>query len=212
MDLAALLALSERASDEGAQVLVVPSVPGLFSNDQLAAAFARNVEERVRGLVVLPPAVTHRAGDDIATRPTSLGRTIVLEGDACVDADRFAAIQAATPDTVVWLFNAEDELQAEAMLELALDASTTLAPLVIIAAATGEGRALSFAGTSAVVHLGEIVAEGGRGEDLVLADVRVPSMLSEHARRLPEPAPVLVQRLAAHRHEKAPVDYPADLS
>lgn len=211
-DLAAMLAMSERAADEGAKLIVYPAVPGLSSSAMLIPAFLRNVEERAPGITAISPFVEVREGGAPAVQRTGLGRTLVLSGDECIDADVFPEVAALGCDALVWQFNAEDELQAEACLELALEASQSLAPLVVVAAVTGSARDVSLHGTSAVVLAGEILAEGGAGEDLVVADVPAAVSLQRGGRRLPEPAPVLVQRLAAHRGTKAPTTYPADLS
>lgn len=212
MDLAAMLALSERASEEGAQVIVYPAVPGLSSGTMLVPAFLRNVEDRAPGITAVSPFVAKREGGAPAVMRTALGRTLVLAGDECIDPGVFAEIQALACETLVWQFDAEDELQAEACLELALEASLTLAPLLLVAAVTGSARGIDVHGTSAIVLLGEILAEGGAGEDLLVADVPAPDVAPEHGKRLPEPAPILRQRLAAHRGTKVRVDYPSDLS
>jgi len=212
MDLAAMLAMSEHASDEGAQVIVYPHVPGIVPGSQLLDAFFRNVGERCPGMQLVRPRMRHRAGEEMACSPTALGRTIVLADDDCIDPALFPLVQALGCETLVWMFVAEGDLQAEAILELALDASLTLAPLVIVASVTGHARDVDAHGLSAIVHLGELVAEGGGGEDLLIADLAVPAAMTQHVRRLPEPTPVLLQRLAAHRGTTAPLDHPADLS
>jgi hypothetical protein len=178
----------------------------------LVPAFLRNVEERAPGITAVSPFVAKREGGAPAVTRTALGRTLVLAGDECIDADVFAEVQALACEALVWQFDAEDDLQAEACLELALEASLTLSPLVLVAAVTGAARGIELHGTSAVVSLGEILAEGGAGEDLLIADVPVSSAPPEHGKRLPEPAPILRQRLAAHRGKKVLVDYPADLT
>jgi hypothetical protein len=212
MDLAAMLAVSERASEEGAQVIVYPAVPGVSSGTMLVPAFLRNVEERAPGMTAVSPFVALREGGAPAVTPTALGRTLVLTGDECIDPSLFAEVQALACEALVWQFDAEDDLQSEACLELALEASLTLAPLMLVASVTGSARGIDLHGTSAIVYLGEILAEGGAGEDLLIADVPAPSVAPEHGRRLPEPAPILRQRLAAHHGTRVPVDYPSDLS
>jgi hypothetical protein len=211
MDLAAMLALSERAAEEGVQVIVFPRVPGLSRANSLLTAFFRNVEERAPGLTWIRPGLRYKGGE-VTGYATVLGRTVVLAGDDCIDPSLFAGIQALDPDALVWLFDAEDALQAEAALELALEASTTLAPLVVVSAVTGNARGVHVCGIAAVVREGEILAEGGEGEDLVVADVPLPTPRAERSRRLPDITPVLAQRLAAHHGTKVPVTYPADLS
>lgn len=212
MDLAAMLALCETAAADGAQVIVYPAVPGLSSGTSLLPAFLRNVQERAPGITAISPFVEVREGGAPSVANTALGRTLVLSGDECIDADVFPEVAALGCDAVVWQFSAEDDLQAEACLELALEATHSLAPLIVVAAVTGSARDVHLEGISAVVHLGEILAEGGAGEDLLFAEVPPSAGPLEPGRRLPEPAPVLRQRLAAHRHSKVPTDYPADLS
>ena len=127
-----------------------------------------------------------------------MGRTLVLSGDDCIDPAYFEEIQGLTCDTLVWLFDAEDALQAEAALELALDASLHLAPLVIVAAVNGRARGMCAFGVGGIAYLGEIVSEGGASDDLLEARVPAPAGFPERPRSLPEPAPILLQRLAAH--------------
>ena len=194
-----MLAQSEHAAEQGVQVLVFPRVPGLGGDRSLLDAFFRNVEERAPGLAWVRPAARNPLDERMEPKATALGRTIALDGDDCIDPDLFPAIQESVCDSLVWRFNAEDPLQAEAALELALDASLHLAPLVVIASVTGNSRGVHSAGISAIVHLGEILAEGGSGEELLVADVPNPGGFPEQPRTLPAPAPVLVQRLAVHR-------------
>jgi len=194
-----MLATSERAAEEGAQVLVFPMVPGLSGSRDLLDAFFRNVEERAPGVGWVRPRLRYQGEGPLVAHPTPLGRTIVLRGDDCIDPALFQEIQDASCDALVWLFFGEDALQAEAALELALDASMHLAPLVVIASVTGTARGISAHGIGAIVHMGEIAAEGGSGDELLVADVPSPAGFFEHPRILPEPAPVLLQRLAAHK-------------
>jgi predicted amidohydrolase len=199
MDLASMLAQSEHAAEDGVQVLVYPRVPGLGGDRELLDAFFRNVEERAHGLTPIRPRQLSLGDDALELRPTPLGRTIAVDGDDCIDPAHFAAIQASAPETLIWRFNAEDPLQAEAVLELALDASLHLAPMVIIAAVEGNVRGVRAAGISAIVHLGEILVEGGSGDELLIAEIRSPAGFTEKPRILPVPAPILAQRLAVHR-------------
>jgi len=193
-----MLAQSEHASEQGVQVLVFPRVPGLVADRTLLDAFYRNVEDRAPGVSIVRPSLRHPGEGPLRPQSTALGRTLVLDGDDCIDPVLFPAVQEAACDSLVWLFNAEDPLQAEAALELALDASLHLAPLIVMATVTGHARGVLAAGIGAIVHLGEILAEGGEGEELVIADVPSPTGFPERPRSLPEPAPILVQRLAAH--------------
>jgi predicted amidohydrolase len=210
MDLAALLDATERAADEGAEVIVYPYVPWLTGQPLLDPFFA-SLEQRVPDIKWVRPG-WRSSGDSIAARPTALGSTVLLEGDDCIDPAHFPLLRELGCDTLVWLFDAEDDLQAEALLELALEASVTMAPLVVIASLTGDARGIRQYGASAIVHGGEILAEADAEDEIVMADVPRDTPPLAHGHALPEPAPVLAQRLAAHRHTKVKVDYPADLS
>lgn len=194
-----MLAASERAAEEGVQVVVYPRIPGLSAHVGLLDAFFRNVEERAPGIARVTPSLRHRAGDPLEPHLTGLGRTLMLEGDECIDPALFEQIQALGCDALVWLFDAEDPLQAEAALELALEASLQLAPLVILSAVTGRARGMSGHGIGGVVYLGEIASEGGPGDDLLVARVPAPAGFVERPRKVPDPAPILLQRLVAHR-------------
>lgn len=198
MDLAAMLAVSERASEDGVQVLVYPRIPGLAASG-LLDAFYRNVIERAPGMALVSPALRYPGTGPLEPHLTGLGRTLVLWGDDCIDPALFEEIQQAGCDALVWLFDAEDTLQAEAALELALDASMHLAPLVVIASVTGRARGMFAYGIGGIVYLGEIVSEGGFADDLLEARVPAPQGFPERPRTLPEPAPILAQRLAVHR-------------
>jgi hypothetical protein len=198
MDLAAMLAQSEHAAEQGVQVLVFPRVPGIGGDRSLLDAFFRNVEERAPGMAWVRPAPLLLGDERLVPHATALGRTIALDGDDCIDPTLFARIQESGCDTLVWRFVAEDPLQAEAALELALDASLHLAPLVALATVTGTMRGVTAAGIGAIVHMGEILVEGGSGEELLVADAPAPAAFAERPRTLPAPAPILAQRLAAH--------------
>ncbi len=193
-----MLAQSEHAAEEGVQVLVIPRVPGLAVHRGLIDAFGRNVEERAPGVGLIRPSLRHPGDGPLQPQATALGRTLILDGDDCIDPALFQSVQEAACDSLVWLFNAEDPLQAEAAIELALDASLHLAPLVVIATVTGHARGVLASGIAVIVHLGEIRSEGGEGEELVVADVPSPAGFAAPPRRLPDPAPILLQRLAAH--------------
>jgi predicted amidohydrolase len=211
MDLAAMLSLAEQAEDEGADVIVFPCVPGLTYESGLMSAFAENVIERAPQVsIVASCAVRDRSGHPLAV-PTRLGRTLQLGGDDCIDPAHFATIEAMDLEALVLQMDTESPLQAEALLEFALDASLSHAGLVMTACLTGEARGVKSFGGSAIIHLGEILAEAGSDEDLLIARVPVPVALP--VRRGPRPVlpPVLAQRIAVHHQTKIRPDYPATI-
>jgi hypothetical protein len=208
MDLAALLSLSERAADEEAGIIVYPRIPGLGSGVGLVEAFTQNVTERAPHVAFVAPA-----SDAVPPhRPsmTRLGLTLVLGGDECVDEALFPEIESMGLEALVWQVSTSSALQAEALMELALDASLSLAGLVLVAGVWGEARGVHAFGGSAIACLGELMAEAGDGEELLIADVETPVALPVRRGPRPVPASVLAQGLAAHRGERPVSDHPVD--
>ncbi len=211
VDLAAMLALAERAVDQGADTIVFPCVPGLGGGGELMPAFIQNVCERAPQLSVIASCAGRLRLTPLEALPTRLGRTLVLAGDECIDPELFPVIAGANVEALVWQIDTESPLQAEAILELALDASLSLSGLVLVSCFDGEARGARSFGGSAIVHLGELLAEAGQGEDLLLADVAAPVSLPIRRGPLAEPGPVLEQRLAVHRGAKITLGYPATI-
>lgn len=212
MGLAALLASAQEASDEGATVIVCPSIPGLSRKTRIYQAFIENMRIHAAGSLVLTPALAIYREGDLEPFLTPLGRTLSLVGDECLDPGYYDSIDRVAPNAMLWQPDPESSLQAEAVLELALDASLSLAGLVIVTSLVGKARGAAGFGGAAIVHFGDIVAEGGEGEDIVTADLTVPVALPDRRGPRPELPPILAQRLAHHRGGKPPVDWPADLS
>jgi predicted amidohydrolase len=211
MDLAALLSLAEQAEDEGADVIVLPCVPGLTYESGLMTAFAENVVERAPQVsIVASCAAVDRTGQPVPVL-TRLGMTLHLTGDDCIDPAHFPAIEKMGLEALVLQMDTESPLQAEALLEFALDSSLAHAGLVLTACLTGEARRVKSFGGSAIVHLGEILAEAGSGEDLLIARVPVPVALPARRGPLPVLPPVLAQRVAAHQGTKIRPEYPATI-
>lgn len=167
----------------------------------LAEAKAQGAET-----VVLPLESGVPAGLD------ALGRVVALEGDACFDATTFEALAADPPDVLVLRPRSESDLQAEAALEFAIALSESVAGLVLIAETTGAAPGEAGHGGSAVVWLGDVVAEGLADTDVLIAGIALPLVEPEPREPLPKPAPILLQRLANHTGERPAVDYLADLS
>lgn len=212
MDLAALLACAQDASDDGASVIVCPRLPGLDGNARIYHAFIENMREHAPGSLVVMPAVAGGRSEAAHAFTTPLGRTVALSGDECIDPSELAAATEPGCEAMVWQPDAESSLQAEAVLEFALDASLSLAGLVLVTGFVGSGRGVRGHGGTAIVQLGEIVAEAGDGEEVVSATLDVPVGLPDRLGPRPDLPPILAQRLAHHRGERAAVDWPADLT
>jgi predicted amidohydrolase len=212
MDLAALLASSEDASDDGASVIVCPRLPGVGGDSRIYQAFIENMRNHAPGSLVVVPALSGGREEGPTPFLTPLGRTVALSGDECLDPAVMADVGGLGADAMVWQPHAESGLQAEAFLELALDASLSVAGLVLVTALVGRGHGTTGFGGSAIVQLGDILAEAGEDEEVVSALLEAPVPLPDRHGARPDLPPILAQRLAHHRGGRASVDWPADLS
>lgn len=140
------------------------------------------------------------------------GPVAVLVGDDCFKPDSWKAALDASVKVVVMCPLAENDMQAEAALEVAIALSDSLCGLVIVAEHGGAELGEPGHGGSAVVLLGDVIAEAFGDEDVLVADVLVPVPQPEPPEPLPQVPTILAQRLAHHGGTKLSVGYPADLS
>jgi len=186
-DVTALADASARAVAAGAEWVVLPSLP---SPSTAPAAFLPGCE---------PPA--------------SIGEVLVLEGDACLDPQRLSAARLGQPRVLVLRPLSENDLQSESFLELAIALSDSVAGLVIIAECTGAEQGDPGHGGSAVVVLGEVVAEALSDDELLFAEITLPIAQPEPPEPLPAIPSLLGQRRAFHEGHRLEVsEYPADVS
>lgn len=216
-DVRALGGAARAAIDAGAEFVIFPEVASLHGHPghDLLAAELESVSDRVSYLLPHIGAGTRSLTLSAAELPDisqRLGRIALLHGDACMDADELAAIAADPPAVLVMAPRSESELQAEAVLELALALSESVAGLVIVAETDGAEPGDPGHGGSAVVLLGEMLAEAGGGDDLLVFDVPEPVPQPVPRERTPQVPPILAQRVAIHSGHRLAVDYPADLS
>jgi hypothetical protein len=116
------------------------------------------------------------------------------------------------PNLAVLAPRSENDLQAEAVMELAMGLSKSLASLVVVTECVGAEPGSAGHGGSAIVYLGEVIAEAMSADDETLyAEIELPLGRPELPEPLPMIAPILSQRVAHHRGEKPPLDYPAEL-
>ena len=202
-DLEALVIAAARAAASGADLVIVPDVNAV-SDGPLRDELARRLDDAV----AVPTLV---AGTDLETVAEGLGRVLLLSGDDCMEAEVLRSLAADPPDALVLAPGSESELQAEAMLELAIGLSTSVASLVMIVEADGAEPGVAGHGGSAIVHLGEVLAEALAGDDVLLADLADPPGRPEPRGSMPQVPPLLAGRLAAHQGRKPDVGYPADL-
>ncbi|MHB1017963.1 MAG: hypothetical protein ACYC2X_08775 [Coriobacteriia bacterium] len=209
-DLEALIAAALRAVASDARWVVLPGLPAL-DEGPLQEELWRRLEEDTPGIDVLV-AVGDGEGPLVTTAGAGApGVTVVLTGDDCFSPGSLRDAHAAHPGIAVLAPGAESEIQAEATLEFAIALSTSLASVVILVETDGAELGEPGHGGSAIIHLGEVVAQAMPGDAVIYADIETPAGPPEVPGPLPQVPPLLAQRVAAHNGRKLEVDYPADL-
>jgi len=200
--------------DMGAEVVILPTVPvlaDLSDGDPVPKLFAAIGEERPEHVVIINPAAAP-PGVNTAALPT-LGSTALIVGDACMDYQEILTASGKKPSVAILIPQSENELQAEAVLELAIGLSQSLAGLVIIAESAGADPGDPGHGGTAIVYMGEVVAEAMGEEDATLEfEVDSPVPQPEPRGLLPQIPTILSQRLAHNEGTKPDPGYPADLN
>lgn len=218
-DAAALASEAARAASRGAELIVLPQTHSAgheaISRSELAGVLGES-----EACYVQPCAPGSEAGGGYRLLvagsrgvPEGVGRMALLVGDECLDPAHLSAVLAEEPDAIVLAPRSENELQAEAFMELAIALSDSVAGLVVIAECVGAGPGKPGHGGSAIVVLGEVVAEALEDDELLFADVAIPVPQPAPREPLPEIPLLLKQRLAFHEgHKLAVPGYPADLT
>jgi hypothetical protein len=176
-----------------------------------AAELARAAEAAVAAganAIVLPEVVAPVTVQGLE----QFGRVVVVAGDAAIDPEQHRRLAADAPDVLVLAPGSESDLQAEAVVELAIRLSVSVAGLVIVVETSGAEPGSPGHGGSVVVLLGEVLAEAVFEEQTLDVDVTLPVPAPEPRAPLPELPTILAQRLAHHRGERPVVGYLADLS
>ena len=200
--------------DMGAEVVIFPTVPVLADvsdGDPVPRLFEAIGEARPENVVFLNPSAAP-SGLNVASLPL-LGSTALLVGDATMDYQEILTASGKKPSVAILVPHSENELQAEAVTELAIGLSQSLAGLVVIAEAAGAEPGAPGHGGSAIIYLGDVVAEAMGEEDATLEfEVGSPVPQPEPRGLLPEIPTILSQRLASHEGRKPDTEYPADLN
>ncbi len=212
-DVTALAAAIRTACERGAELVVCPAVPSIIADPEAARpALLGKLEGCAEGTALLIPFREPAASPTFTVRPTPLGETALLLGDECLLADVLDWLVAEPPAAIVMRAMCESELQAEGVLERAIALSASVSGLVVVAECDDAGFAEPGHGGSAVVLLGEIVAEAAGGDDGLFIDISVPVPDPEPRESVPTLPPILEQRVAHHQGRKPEVGYLADLS
>ena len=218
-DARALVLAVGSAAASGAELVVVPEVLSLHDRANSAGRLLAEKLAEVAAFCLVPDLGPDSSGaafiselPETAGLSRALHRAAVLVGDAAIDPVEHARAAAARPVFAVLSPRSESDLQVEAVLELAIGLSYSLAGLIIVVECSGAEPGRAGHGGSAIVLLGDVLAEANFDDDVLLAEIPEPVPQPEPAEALPELPPILAQRLASHRGLKIEQPYPADLS
>lgn len=217
-DVRSIAAAAAEAASRGADLVVVPELSAIAASPALVSLLDSMLAD-VPAYCLIPSSSAAAGPDGIVSVPVSadlegFGSVAVFSGDRCFDLEALQDACSAFPSAALLAPASENDLQAEAVLELAIGLSDSLAGLVIVAECSGAEPGKPGHGGSAIVLLGEVVAEAIGDADVLVADIELPVPQPEPREPIPQIAPILAQRVAHHQGRKAkpPGDYPADLS
>ncbi len=215
-DIEALQRAAATAGICGADVVFMPEPLSLVGDGAATERFYAGLD----GLpgVRLIPSTAPGVASFAATAPPlegleGLGRIALLAGDACMTGLELVRILGDAPNVAVLAPRSENDLQAEAVAELAIGLSDSLASLVVITECAGAEPGTVGHGGSAIIYSGDVLAEAmGQDDETLYAEIELPLGRPELPAPLPTIAPILSQRVAHHRGEQPPMDYPAELT
>jgi hypothetical protein len=215
-DIEALHAAASAASDAGAEAVFMPEPLSCLCDAEDLERFYTGLDG-LSGLRLIPATPPDADGFSATAPPLEgiegLGRIALLAGDSCMMGLELVRILGDAPNVAVLAPRSENDLQAEAMMELAMGLSESLASLVLVTESAGAEPGDIGHGGSAIIYLGEVLAEAMGQEDAILyADIELPLSRPESPEPLPAIAPILLQRVAHHSGQHPPMDYPAELS
>lgn len=215
-DAAALLDAARAAAEAGAEFVVMPEVPSLGDTYSAVRESMYAALDDVEGMRLIPHVGPGHEGVAFVTDPLAgaegLGSISLTVGDACFKGSAWIEAMGKPAMVAVMCPRSENDLQAEAAMEVALALSDSLAGLVIIAETAGAEVGEPGHGGSAIIALGKVVAEAMDSDELLLADVALPVAQPEPREPLPAIPTILQQRLAHHAGHKLDMGYLADLS
>jgi len=155
--------------------------------------------------------VLFSADDPMPGAVADLGSVTLLRGDEVFDLALLRSLADGGTDVLVLSPGSESDLQAEAVLEFAIGLSDCVAGLVLVVERDGAEPGEPGHGGSAIVLLGEVLAEAMSGEDFIDAEVGIPVPQPVPRDPLPELPTILAQRVAHHQGTHVAVDYPSDV-
>lgn len=211
-DARALAAEARIAARAGAEAVFLPAV--VNPDEPRAAALLGETLRSMPDVLFVPdlgsPEGGRSRGISLSQR---LGELVMLIGDECLDASVLQAAAAEGTSVLVLSPRSESELQAEAFLEFAVRLSEAISGLVIVAEAVGALPGDPGHGGSAIILLGEVLAESVDSDGGILT-AQVPEPIPAPSSRppMPELPTLLAQRKAQHAGRKMDMGYLAELT
>ncbi len=214
-DMDALVRSAASAKEQGAELLVFPEVPSLngpSARDELY----RRIQPVAPRMWLIPHVRGEVAGQ--AFRPTTipgaeeLGRVAMPIGDAAIDPEELRRLHDDPPDVLILAPRNRSDIQAEAVIEMAIALSSSVCGLVLVAEPSGADPGEPGHGGSVITLLGDVLTEAVGDDDILVAEIPLPVPPPEPREELPDVPPILLQRLARDRGERPSVDYLADPS
>ena len=218
-DARTLAAAAAGAASRGAELIVFPDVRSLRGDDGAGRTILTDLVSDVHAFCIMPLVGLRSSGVaivadlpwDISASDGGVGAASLIFGDACMDPSEIARVAAESPVFVVLSPSSETELQAEAMLEYAIGLSHSLAGVIVIAECAGAEPLEVGHGGSAIILLGDVMAEALLDDDVLIVDVVLPFPQPSPREALPQVPPLLAQRLAHHRGRVA-IEHGPDVS
>lgn len=209
----ALASAAARAAEDGAALIALPWVAGSHDGAVREQVVAEARELGFAGRLLLHPGLAPGRWELLRAADVPTGPVALMCGDACFDTSAWRAIARERPVAAVLMPLSENELQAEAALEVAIGLSDALCGLVLVSECAGAGIGEPGHGGSAIVEWGEVVIEALSDDDeLLVAEVGTPGAQAGPAAEFPQVPTILQQRLIVHAGGKPTTPYPADLS
>jgi hypothetical protein len=218
-DARALADAALNASARGADMIVFPEVSSLQHGDAAGQRLLASLIRDIPAFCIVPSVDPASRGVAIAAAlPEPVAEVVggegvagLFVGDSCIDAAELVDIARLAPSLAVLSPRSETDLQAESMLEFAIELSDSLAGVVVIAECAGAEPLDVGHGGSAIIVLGDVVAEALFDDDVLVADVASPFPQPSPREPIPAIPPLLAQRFAHHSGD-LPVEHGPDLS
>lgn len=214
-DVHAMAGAVRSAVDLGARFVAIPCIVGLAGDavrDGVIAELRATDAERALFAPACYSAGQWGIVDSLACLD-DVGEAAAFCGDGCFDTDAWRTVAEVGAAMAVLSPAAESDLQAEAAVEVAIALSDAMCGLVLVAECAGAEPGMPGHAGSAIIHLGDVLAEAsGDDDEVLIADVRIPVPQPEPRAPLPELPTILTQRVSLHGGHKPDVPYLADLS